>query len=175
MEPKEYLAGRRVPPLLLPDLSFLKKDYEPYDAGAVGQLDVSILLRIYADETLDKRLSTEWRGGAYYAAGRRGAKPPDRNSSAHIGLFYVSKWATEAAAQEFAKTYAAALPKRYASLHPTHADASVPGRDQYTSSDGPIFIQQTGNVVLAVESFDEDAAGRLIEAGLKQAGETARP
>ncbi|MGZ4842424.1 MAG: hypothetical protein ACXV5J_11815, partial [Candidatus Angelobacter sp.] len=41
MEPKEYLAGRRVPPLLLPDLGFLKKDYEPYDAGAVGQLDVS--------------------------------------------------------------------------------------------------------------------------------------
>ncbi len=46
MEPKEYLAGHRVPPLLLPDLSFLKKDYEPYDAGAVGQLDVSILLRV---------------------------------------------------------------------------------------------------------------------------------
>ncbi|HVG90377.1 MAG TPA: hypothetical protein VNB54_02705, partial [Alphaproteobacteria bacterium] len=30
MEPKEYLAGRRVPALLLPDLGFLKKDYEPY-------------------------------------------------------------------------------------------------------------------------------------------------
>src|ERR1700704_45415 len=100
MEPKEYLAGRRVPPLLLPDLGFLKKDYEPYDAGAVGQLDVSILLRIYADETLDKRLSTEWRGGSYYAAGRKGAKPTDRNSSGHIGLFYVSKWATEVSAHE---------------------------------------------------------------------------
>jgi hypothetical protein len=174
MEPKEYLAGRRVPPLLLPDLSFLKKDYEPYDAGAVGQLDVSILLRIYADEALDKRLSTEWRGGAYYAAGRRGAKPPDRNSSAHIGLFYVSKWATEAAAQEFARTYAGALPRRYASLRRAPADAGVPGRDQYTSSDGPVFIQQTGNVVVAVESFDEDAASKLIEAGLKQAGEMAR-
>jgi hypothetical protein len=174
IEPKEYLAGRRVPPLLLPDLSFLKKDYEPYDAGAVGQLDVSILLRIYADETLDKRLSTEWRGGAYYAAGRRGAKPPDRNSSAHIGLFYVSRWATEAAAQEFAKTYAGALPKRYELLRRATADGNIPGREQYTSSDGLIFVQQTGNVVVAVESFDEDAASKLIEAGLKQAGQMAR-
>ncbi len=173
MEPKEYLAGRRVPALLLPDLGFLKKDYEPYDAGAVGQLDVSILLRIYADEELDKRLSTEWRGGAYYAAGRRGAKPPDRNSSAHIGLFYVSKWATEAAAQEFAKTYAGALPKRYASVRHVTDNGTIPGRNQYSTSDGPIFIQQTGNAVVAVESFDDDVAKRLIETGLKQAAEIA--
>lgn len=173
MEPKEYLAGHRVPALLLPDLDFLKKSYEPYDAGAVGQLDVSILLRIYANEDLDKRLSTEWRGGAYYAAGRRGAKPPDRNSTAHIGLFYVSKWATETAAKEFAKTYEDALPTRYESLRRVAANqpAATPGRDQYMSADGPIFIQQTGNVVVAVESFDVDAAKRLIELGLKSAGQ----
>jgi hypothetical protein len=167
MEPKEYLAGRRVPALLLPDLGFLKKDYEPYDAGAVGQLDVSILLRTYADEEMDKRLSTAWRGGAYYAAGRRGAKPPDRNSSAHIGLFYVSKWATEEAAQEFAKVYGAALPTRYKELHRVHGYA--PETLQWASADGPIFIQQTGNAVVAVESFDEDSAKKLIEAGMKQA------
>jgi hypothetical protein len=172
MEPKEYLAGRRVPPLLLPDLGFLKKDYEPYDAGAVGQLDVSILLRIYADEALANSLSPEWRGGSYFAAGRRGAKPSDRNSTAHIGLFYVSKWATESAAREFAKTYAGALPKRYESLRHVAA-AAVPGRDQYTSADGLIVIQQTGNMVVAVESFDEDSAKKLIEAGLKTAPATA--
>jgi hypothetical protein len=169
MEPKEYLAGHRVPPLLLPDLKFLKKDYEPYDAGAVGQLDVSILLRIYADEALDKRLNPEWRGGAYYAAGRKGVKPPDRNSSAHIGLFYVSRWATEAAAQEFAKTYAASLSKRYTGLRLAQASSAVPGLNKYTSADGPIFIQQTGNVVMSVESFDEESAKKLLELGVKQA------
>ncbi|MGC2698486.1 MAG: hypothetical protein WA738_22075 [Candidatus Angelobacter sp.] len=170
MEPKEYLAEHRVPPLLLPDLGFLKKDYEPFDAGAVGELDVSILLRIYADDAVDKRLSPEWRGGSYYAAGRRGAKPPDRNSTAHVGLFYLSKWATETAAQEFAKIYAAALPKRYESLRRVTTNTKS-GRDQYTSSDGPILIQQTGGVVVAVESFDEDAATKLIELGLKQAAD----
>jgi hypothetical protein len=171
MEPKEYLAGHRVPPLLLPDLSFLKKDYEPYDAGAVGQLDVSMLLRMYADETLDKRLNPEWRGGAYYAAGRKGVKPPDRNSTAHVGLYYISKWATEEAAQEFAKAYAAALPTRYKELRRVHGYA--PETLQWASADGPIFIQQTGNAVVAVESFDEESAKKLIEIGVKQTKEDA--
>ena len=172
MEPKEYLAGHREPPLLLPDFGFLKKDYEPFDAGAVGELDVNILLRIYADEELAKRLTPEWRGGSYYAAEKKGAKPPDRNSSAHIGLFYVSKWASEEAAQEFAKTYANSLATRYKEVRHVHGDA--PERLQFMSSDGPIFIQQTGNTVVAVESFEEDVAKKLIEAGLKPAGLSAK-
>jgi hypothetical protein len=166
MEPKEYLAGRRVPPLLLPNLDFLKKDYEPFDAGAVGELDVNILLRIYADEDVAKRLTPEWRGGAYYAAGRKGAKPPDRNSTAHVGLYYISKWATPEAAQEFAKTYAAALKTRYNNLQRIASDA--PGLGTYSSADGPIFIQQTGNMVIAVESFDEEMAKRLMQTGVKR-------
>jgi hypothetical protein len=171
MEPQEYLAGRRVPPLLLPNLDFLKKDYEPFDAGAVGELDVNILLRIYADDDVAKRLTPEWRGGSYYAAGRKGVKPPDRNSTAHVGMFYASKWATEAGAQDFAKIYAAALHKRYNNLQ--HVASDVPGRDQYTSSDGPIFIQQTGDMVVAVESFDEETAKKLIEAGARSGGQNS--
>jgi hypothetical protein len=37
------------------------------------------------------------------------------------------------------------------------------------SADGPIFIQQTGSAVVAVESFDPENANHLIEAGLRQA------
>ncbi len=171
MEPKEYLAGRRVQPLFLPDLGFLKKDYEGYDAGAMGQLDVEILLKVYADDSVAERLNHEWRGGAYYAAGRRGVKPTDKNSSAHVGLYYISKWSSVAAAQEFAKIYAAALHQRYSGLEHVAADAAHPGLDRYKSADGPIFVQQTGNAVVAVESFDADAAEKLIQAGLKQAQE----
>jgi hypothetical protein len=168
MEPKEYLAGRRVPPLLLPNMSFLKKDYEGYDAGAVGELDVDILLKVYSNVDTATRLSHEWRGGSYYAAGRKGAKPTDPNSSAHIGLYYISKWSGESAAKEFAKLYAAALPKRYKEVHHVPADPSHPGLDQYHTADGEIFIQQTGATVVAVESFDADSVPKLIEAGLKQ-------
>jgi hypothetical protein len=166
MEPKEYLAGHRVPPLLLPDFGFLKKEYEPFDAGAVGELDVNILLRVYADDDVAKRLTPEWRGGSYYAAGKKGVTPPDRNSSAHVGLYYISKWATPEAAQEFAKVYAVALPKRYKELRRVHG--STPEILQWASSDGPIFIQQNGNMVVAVESFDEEAAMRLMKTGVKQ-------
>jgi hypothetical protein len=174
MQPKEYLAGRRVPPLYLPDLSFLKKDYEPYDAGAVGEFDVSVLLKIYASEAQAKYLSPEWRGGAYYAAGRRGARPPDSNSTAHVGLYYISKWASAGAAEEFARIYASELPQRYTGLKHLPPDAARPGLDRYTSNDGPIFIQQTGNMVVAVESFDPENAAKLIEAGVKQGQESAQ-
>ena len=117
-----------------------------------------------------KRLSPEWRGGSYYAAGRRGAKPPDRNSTAHVGLFYISKWATETAAKEFAEKYAASLTKRYTGLRHLPADPANSGLNKYSSDDGALFIRQTGTAVVAVESFDDDSAMKLIEAGVKQAG-----
>src|SRR5262249_52920613 len=176
LEPKEYLAGRRVPPLLLPDLGFLKKDYEAFDAGAVGEFDVVILLKVYAEDAVAQRLSPDWRGGAYYAAGKRGAKPADRNSTAHIGLYYISKWASEASAREFAKVYASALPQRYKGWQRAAADSAQPGLDKYLSSDGAIFIQQTGDAVIISESFDAETAGKLIKAGLKQAqAQTSQP
>ncbi|HET7872827.1 MAG TPA: hypothetical protein VFL42_09980, partial [Terriglobales bacterium] len=174
MLPKEYLAGRRVPPLYLPDLDFLKKDYEPYDAGAVGEFDVDVILKIYAAEAQAGYLSPEWRGGAYYAAGRKGQKPVDKNSTAHVALYYISKWATPGAAEEFARIYASALTSRYKELQHLPADPGKPGLVRYTSSDGPIFIQQTGNMVVSVESFDPDSAAKLIQVGLKQ-GQGASP
>ena len=126
---------------------------------------------------MKRSTNTSVRNGAagpITPAGRRGAKPPDRNSSAHIGLYYISKWATEEATQEFARTYADALPKRYESLRHVTDQGNVPGLNRYNSSDGLIFIQQTGNAVVAVESFDEDSAKKLIEAGLKRVGNRSR-
>lgn len=171
MLPKEYLAGHRVPTLYLPNMDFLKKEYEPYDAGAVGELDVDILLKVYANEQIAKTLSKEWRGGVYYAAGRRGVKPTDANSTAHVGLYYISRWSGEDSARYFAKLYAAALHTRYAGLEHMAPDPGKPGLDRYTSADGPIFIQQTGNVVVAVESFDPENGDKLLQLGLKQAEE----
>jgi hypothetical protein len=168
MEPKEYLAGHRVQPLFLPELNFLKKDYEPYDAGAVGELDVSILLKIYAEEAVANHLASEWRGGAYYAAGRRESKPTDKNSTGHIGLYYISKWSTSIAAREFARIYGGALADRYNKLQRAESDPTKPGLDKFISADGPILIQQTGNMVVVTESFDPATASKLIEAGLKE-------
>jgi hypothetical protein len=169
MEPDEYLAGHRVATLFLPDVKFLNTGYEPYDAGAVGELDVNILLKVYSGQAVANRLSSEWRGGVYFAAGRRNARPKDKNSSAHIGLYYISKWSGDAAAKEFAGIYESALASRYQNLQKLASDPARAGLDKYSSSDGFIFIQRTGRVVVAAESFDQENAYKLIDAGLQQA------
>ena len=172
IQPEEYLAGRVVPPLLLPDFSYLKSDFEPFDAGAMGQLDVSILLKQYTEEAVADRLSPEWRGGAYYAVGRKGVKPPDPNSTAHVGLIYVSKWASEKSAKEFARIYGSALPGRYNKVE--HAQGNAAGQDKYLSADGPIYIQQNGPLVIAVESFNDAVAEKLIQSILTQPAQPVR-
>src|SRR5215813_4966443 len=168
LQPEEYLAGRVIPPLLMPDFSFLKNDFEAFDAGAVGQLDVSILLKQYTEDAVADRLSPEWRGGSYYAVGRKGAKPPDPNSTAHVGLIYVSKWSSEQVAREFAKIYASSLPGRYKKVEHTQVAANITGRDTYLTADGPIYIQQNGSLVIAVESFEDNTAKKVIQAVLSQ-------
>jgi hypothetical protein len=171
MQPDEYLAGHRVPTLFLPNLDFLNKEYEPFDAGAIGELDLNILLKVYSNEQIAKSLSKDWRGGVYYAAGRKGVAPKDRNSTAHVGLYYISRWSDQDSARYFAKLYAAALPRRYQDLRHAPADLGKPGLDRYSTSDGDIYIQQTENVVVAVESFDPANTDKLIQVGLKQAQE----
>ena len=44
----------------------------------------------------------------------------------------------------------------------------------FTSADGPIFIQHTGNLVIAVESFDESMANRLLQTGVKDGHASAK-
>ncbi len=134
----------------------------------MGQLDVSILLKQYANDEVANRLSPEWRGGSYYAAGRKGAKPSDPNSSGHIGLLYVSKWSSAEIATEFAKVYASALKTRYDNTHFVQTTLGAGGsRDKYISADGPIFIEQHGDMLVIVESFDDATADKLISAALK--------
>lgn len=163
LQPEEYLAGHTVPPLLLPDFKFLKDGFEAFDAGAIGQMDVNIMMKQYRQEEAAAKLSPEWRGGSYYAVTRKGAKPADANSTAHIGLIYVSRWSDEKSAQEFAKIYAAALNQRYSKVeHSPNSGSS--GRDKYTTSDGTVYIRQRGAVVIDVESFDEATAEKVIQA-----------
>ncbi|HET9792070.1 MAG TPA: hypothetical protein VFR08_12260, partial [Candidatus Angelobacter sp.] len=64
-----------------------------------------------------------------------------------------------------------ALPSRYNRLQRAEADPAKPGLEKFISADGPIFIQQTGNMVVVTESFDPVMASKLIDAGLKQGGD----
>ncbi len=70
MQPGTYLAGKKVPPLPLPKLQpVLGNGYSGYDAGAMGEFDVSIFLAQFRDpEKRADNLYREWRGGNYFAA-----------------------------------------------------------------------------------------------------------
>ena len=92
-----------------------------------------------------------------------------------MGLIYVSKWATDKAAQEFAKIYASALPSRYNKVNPEPLTRNPLGWTKYLTSDGPAFIQQQGNIVVVVESLDEAVAARIVEAAHKQVEEDSKP
>jgi hypothetical protein len=165
LEPKEYLAGRIVPTLLLPNMRFLDDQWEPFDAGSIGELDVKVLLKQYVDDATAARYAPEWRGGAYYAAGRKGVTPPNRNSTAHIGLLYVSRWSSDTVARQFAQVYASALQRRYQQVQPAAATST---RQKYETADGPVILEQHGDMLVIAESFDEATANKLIDAAVKQ-------
>src|SRR4029077_1927830 len=82
-----------------------------YDVGSIGKLDTRILVEQYADADSGEKLMRAWRGGAYYAAGSKDQK---LSGTSKIALLYLSRWNSEASADEFARIYAAYIPQRYA-------------------------------------------------------------
>jgi hypothetical protein len=165
-----YLNSRPVEWLVLPDLSKeLGAEYEKYDEGAMGQLDVRILTEQYADRKTSKKVADAWRGGAYYAAGK---KDPKVSGTAKIGLLYLSRWASEDDASEFAKIYADYVPQRYAKATKLDADAVAVGKFCINSNCNTSYFFQTdegwvtvqrveGPFVLVTEGFDPEIAKRI--------------
>jgi hypothetical protein len=77
MHPRAW--ERQVHPTLLtmPDIHpLIDADYEPYDIGVMGELDVRILAELFAGKAGAADLTPEWDGGMYYAAQSRAAKTP---------------------------------------------------------------------------------------------------
>ncbi len=72
MEPATYLSGERLEPMPVPDLRQVFKNYERFDAGAVGEFDVAVLIDQYAGAAISHQLYPEWRGGYYFAVRPKG-------------------------------------------------------------------------------------------------------
>ena len=161
MQPDSYLDGQHVEPLRLPKLSdLLRKNYVGYDSGSVGEFNVYILLKQYSGPELAEKLSTAWRGGVYYLGRKKDAKPPKPDAPtpmSDLGLLYVSNWATPEDAGYFAKAYSLWLPKKYKSVAPV---AEQKGR-AWTTEQGPVSIEVSGNRVLVMEGFDAATAAAV--------------
>ncbi len=149
MEPYTYISNEKIPPIFV--LNFkddLKDKYDRFDIGAMGEFDVALLVDQYAGTEAAKMIFPAWRGGYYYSARPKG------NANAPLAIVYVSRWASEAKAKEFATIYAKYLPKRY-----KHVDAvgttNSDSLNTWLTEDGNVTIHLVGEYLLITESFDQ--------------------
>jgi len=160
MQPDTYLSGEQLPPMPVVDFKHDFKDYVKFDIGAMGEFDVAVLIEQYAGKKSSDRLYPEWRGGYYYAARPKG------DSTAPLGLMYVSRWSDAEKAQEFAAIYAKSLSQRYtkaeevgdnssSSTRPSkYKIALLQGRHAWNTNEGSVVIDQENDTVLVTEGLD---------------------
>lgn len=160
MQPETYLSGEKIEPMRVPDFAHDFKNYQKFDIGAMGEFDVAVLIEQYAGKESSKRLYPEWRGGYYYAARSKA------DSSAPLGLLYVSRWSSPEKASEFAEIYARSLGQRYKmqatnsieTVDPPRGSDTKPdvfsGQHSWTTDQGTVVIEQHGDIVFASESLD---------------------
>jgi hypothetical protein len=173
LQPSSYINGERLPPVAIPDMhQLLSGEYEVYDSGGVGELDVRALLKQYGERKIANELSSAWQGGVYVAfrrASKDGSAVPP--TTADLAVLYVSHWKTPQAAERFAHFYATAVPQRYRNALPqsaaTCAGAQCPiSVAQISTEEGPVIVEHwaENNSVIVSESFDSATAAKLLSA-----------
>jgi len=179
LQPEVYLEHEKQAPVLIPDLrTALPAEFEAYDSGTIGELDVRIFARQFGRDNDVYVLGQNWRGGSYVAV-KRAANPPEpKASTSDLGLLYVSRWKTRESAERFIQLYKASLAKRTTvqgekTFEPT--TCAGPGQDcgprwsaRVNTDEGPVFIELwPGNLVFISHTFDEQTVGRLRQTVLK--------
>lgn len=178
MDPQAYMDREQLPPMPFPRIvPLVTRKYKSYDAGEVGQFDLYVMLKQFGDERLADELSDKWRGGLYWVVVRPGHQVAENRpvEPSDLAVFYLSRWASTDAATRFAQHYGSWLGKRY--QHADHASAPGPrsgsaGRfsagTQWNTEDGPVFVEPRGEMVLVMESFDEQMAAGIREIVLEK-------
>jgi hypothetical protein len=180
LHPETYINGEKLPALRIPDMkSVLNDQYEVYDSGSIGELDVRALLKQYGERKIADDLSSAWQGGTYVLYRRKGdAGSQAPLSLADLALLYISRWKSPSAAARFAKFYAGAVPQRYQSAAaeqvPACSGSPCPvSTAQIATEEGPVMVEQwNDNTVMVSESFDASTAGKLRTAIRNGAGAT---
>jgi hypothetical protein len=160
MNPHAYEQQTPVPLLNMPDIHpILDGQYNPYDIGVMGELDVRILAELFADDQVAADLTPAWDGGIYYAAQKKDAT--DKDSTASVALFYLSQWKSKEAAATFVKIYAGELNKKYDHASRDSSAEMGPSEQVYQTNEGPVLITTSGKDVFISESFDLATARKL--------------
>src|SRR5579872_1221155 len=178
LQPEAYINAEKLPPVGVPDLKkLIGEQYDVYDTGGVGQLDVRAYLKQYGDRRNADDVSSAWQGGSYAAYRRRKASTDAELTTADLATIYVSRWKTSQAASRFARFYASTVAIRYQSA--TAQEPAACSGDkcpvaiaQYLTEEGPVIVEQwADNSVMVSESFDTATALKIRDA--VRDGETA--
>jgi hypothetical protein len=179
LQPRAYLNREALSAVHIPDLSdILHTQYEVYDAGDIGELDVRALLKQYATGRVADDLSSAWRGGAYTAFRKTAATAGGDPTTADLALVYESHWKSPESAAYFARFYASTVSKRYRTTVSLQSGKSCVGKQcplssvQISTEEGPVIIEQwADNRVVVCESFDQTLADKLHDALRDNTGE----
>jgi len=166
-----YLEHAKLTPVVIPDVRpLLSNDYEVFDSGSFGELDVRALLKQFGDKHGATDFAPAWQGGAYIAFKRAQAAAGAQPTTADVALLYVSHWKNTQAAEHFARFYATTVAKRYknASVQPVPVCATAPcpvGAALVSTEEGPVIVEEwPDNTVIVSESFDSATAAKLSSA-----------
>lgn len=165
---KAYLEHAKLTPVRIPDVRPLLKDYEVFDSGSFGELDIRALLKQFGDKHGATDFAPAWQGGAYIAFRRNQAAA--ETTTADVALLYVSHWKTAQAADHFARFYATTVGKRYQTatiqgVPPCTVAPCPTGAAEVSTEEGPVIVEEwPDNTVIVSESFDSATAAKLSAA-----------
>ena len=168
LAPEAYINSEKLPAVGIPDLKrLLGGEYEIYDSGGIGQLDVRAYLKQYGGTKAGDDISPAWQGGAYVTYKRKNDSAQDSMTTADLALVYVSRWKTPQAADRFARVYTKAVGQRYRSVEvqppPTCQGTHCPiSSGQIDTEEGPVIIELwSDNTVVVSESFDSTTGAKV--------------
>ncbi len=162
LHPEEYLSHAPVSVLTMPDIhGLLDKNWEPYDVGVMGELDVRIITELFGGRAMAGPLAVEWDGGIYYAAQRRAATPAQKAEKSSIGVLYFSQWKNRDSARSFLKVYAGALARKYDNIKPVEFQDGDADHLLFTTGEGDVWLSLEDNGVFLSEGYDRETAHKL--------------
>jgi hypothetical protein len=167
--PQAYLRDQPIPILRLPDIHPLLKSagYQPYDVGVMGELDVRMTAELFGGRPLAEALAPEWDGGIYYAAQRKTATEPEKDTTASLALLYSSRWKNRDSARSFFEVFEQELPRQYDGLKRRAADEkneTYVTERVYSTREGDVLLTLKDNTVWVSEGFDLALARKLRDA-----------
>lgn len=169
LEPESYIRGEKLPPVSIPDMKeVLSNQYDVYDSGGIGELDVRALLKQYGERKIANDVASGWQGGAYTTFRRKDKVVAEGPAgTGDLALLCVTRWKTPQAAERFARFYASAVSQRYHTAAvqavETCSGTSCPvSVAQMMTEEGPVIVEQWDDSrVIVSESFDVATAAKL--------------